>query len=94
MDTVYFGYPSGSVTLSNSSFSIGPTALASVERFETGQFTGAGTFDATSWSGTLEVEGESFAISEGTALFVPAHADHGFSGYESLSVLVIFTRKD
>ena len=44
--------------------------------------------------GTLEVEGESFPISEGTALFVPAHADHHFVGYESLSVLVIFTRPD
>jgi len=42
--------------------------------------------------GTLEVEGESFSINEGTALFVPAHADHRFVGYESLSVLVIFTR--
>ena len=44
--------------------------------------------------GTLEVEGESFPITEGTALFVPAHADHQFVGYESLSVLVIFTRPD
>ena len=44
--------------------------------------------------GTLEVEGEAFAVSEGTALFVPAHADHHFVGYESLSVLVIFTRPD
>jgi mannose-6-phosphate isomerase-like protein (cupin superfamily) len=44
--------------------------------------------------GTLEVEGTSFPIAEGTALFVPAHADHRFTGYESLSVLVIFTRPD
>jgi len=44
--------------------------------------------------GTLEVEGESFAVSEGQALFVPAHAEHRFTGYESLSVLVIFTRPD
>jgi mannose-6-phosphate isomerase-like protein (cupin superfamily) len=44
--------------------------------------------------GTLEVEGESFAISEGTALFVPAHADHRFVGYESLSVLVVFAKND
>src|SRR5947208_7715051 len=41
--------------------------------------------------GTLEVEGESLEISEGTALFVPAHAEHRFVGYESLSVLVVFT---
>jgi mannose-6-phosphate isomerase-like protein (cupin superfamily) len=44
--------------------------------------------------GILEVEGESFPISEGTALFVPAHADHHFVGYESLSVLVLFARPD
>jgi mannose-6-phosphate isomerase-like protein (cupin superfamily) len=44
--------------------------------------------------GMLEVEGESYSINEGTALFVPAHADHQFVGYESLSVLVIFTRPD
>ena len=44
--------------------------------------------------GTLDVEGEAFPITEGTALFVPAHADHHFVGYESLSVLVIFTRPD
>jgi mannose-6-phosphate isomerase-like protein (cupin superfamily) len=44
--------------------------------------------------GTLEVEGRSFPISEGTALFVPAHAEHRFVGYESLSVLVVFTKDD
>ena len=44
--------------------------------------------------GTLEVEGESFEVTEGRALFVPAHAEHGFTGYESLSLLVIFTRPD
>ncbi len=42
--------------------------------------------------GTLEVEGEILPISEGTALFVPAGAEHQFTGYESLSLLVIFTR--
>src|SRR5689334_9590823 len=42
--------------------------------------------------GTLEVEGETLRVSEGTALFVPAGAEHHFTGYESLSVLVIFTR--
>ena len=44
--------------------------------------------------GTLEVEGQAFPVSEGDALFVEAGAGHRFSGYESLSVLVIFTRKD
>jgi len=45
-------------------------------------------------SGTLEVEGEAFPAREGAALFVPAHAEHRFTSYESLSVLVIFTRPD
>jgi mannose-6-phosphate isomerase-like protein (cupin superfamily) len=44
--------------------------------------------------GTLEVEGTSFAVAEGDALFVEAGAEHRFTGYESLSVLVIFTRPD
>jgi len=44
--------------------------------------------------GTLEVEGQSFAVDEGTALFVEAGAEHRFTGYESLSVLVTFTRPD
>jgi len=44
--------------------------------------------------GTLEVEGQSFSVAEGDALFVEAGADHRFTGYESLSVLVFFTRKD
>ena len=44
--------------------------------------------------GTLEVEGESFEVGEGQALFVPAHAEHRFTGYESLSLLVTFTRPD
>lgn len=44
--------------------------------------------------GTLEVENSSFSVSEGDALFVEAGADHRFTGYESLSVLVIFARKD
>jgi mannose-6-phosphate isomerase-like protein (cupin superfamily) len=41
-------------------------------------------------SGTLEVEGESVPVHEGGAVFVAAGADHRFSAYESLSVLVIF----
>ena len=44
--------------------------------------------------GTLEVEGESFPVAEGDALFVEAGAEHRFTGYESLSLLVIFTRPD
>jgi mannose-6-phosphate isomerase-like protein (cupin superfamily) len=44
--------------------------------------------------GTLEVEGKSFAVSEGDALFVEAGAEHRFTGYESLAALVIFTRAD
>ena len=42
--------------------------------------------------GTLEVEDESVEMDEGDAVFVPAHADHRFTGYEGLSVLVVFTR--
>src|SRR6476469_4751344 len=44
--------------------------------------------------GTLEVAGQSFTVSEGDALFVEAGAEHRFTGYESLAVLVIFTRAD
>ena len=47
-----------------------------------------------SGSGTLEVEGKTFDVHEGDALFVEAGADHRFTGYESLAVLVIFTRQD
>src|SRR2546426_4103047 len=44
-------------------------------------------------TGTLEVEGEQVALREGHAVFVPAGADHRFSAYEQLSVLVIFERR-
>lgn len=40
--------------------------------------------------GRLEVEGESVDLTEGQAVFVPAHTQHRFTGYENLSVLVIF----
>jgi mannose-6-phosphate isomerase-like protein (cupin superfamily) len=40
--------------------------------------------------GILEVEGERVELSEGHAVFVPAGAEHRFSGYEQLVVLVIF----
>ncbi len=43
-------------------------------------------------SGTLEVEGEQTPLDRGHAAFVPAGADHRFSAYEQLSVLVIFSK--
>jgi mannose-6-phosphate isomerase-like protein (cupin superfamily) len=43
--------------------------------------------------GTLDIEGTKTDLREGNAIFVPAGADHRFSGYEQLSVLVIFERK-
>jgi mannose-6-phosphate isomerase-like protein (cupin superfamily) len=42
--------------------------------------------------GVLTIEGESMPVDEGAAAFVPAGADHRFTGYEGLSVLVIFAR--
>ena len=42
--------------------------------------------------GVLTVEGEEVQLSEGKAAFVPAGADHRFTGYEGLSVLVVFAR--
>jgi mannose-6-phosphate isomerase-like protein (cupin superfamily) len=44
-------------------------------------------------SGVLEVEDESVPVSEGDAVFVEAGADHRFTAYEHLSVLVIFDRR-
>jgi mannose-6-phosphate isomerase-like protein (cupin superfamily) len=44
-------------------------------------------------SGVLEVEGRQIELREGNAAFVPAGADHRFSAYEHLSVLVIFERR-
>jgi mannose-6-phosphate isomerase-like protein (cupin superfamily) len=41
-------------------------------------------------SGTLEVEGEETPLREGESLFVPAGAEHRFTSYEQLSLLVIF----
>lgn len=43
--------------------------------------------------GELTVEGDSVSLQEGQAAFVPAGADHRFTGYEGLSVLVIFARR-
>jgi len=44
--------------------------------------------------GTLTIEGEPVALSEGQAAFVPAGAEHQFTGYEGLSLLVIFSRQN
>ncbi len=43
-------------------------------------------------TGVLEVEGKSVPVSEGDAVFVEAGADHRFTAYEHLAVLVIFER--
>ena len=43
-------------------------------------------------SGVLDIEGEAIPVAEGQALFVPAGANHQFTAYEGLSVLVIFAR--
>jgi mannose-6-phosphate isomerase-like protein (cupin superfamily) len=42
--------------------------------------------------GELTVEGERLRLTEGQAVFVPAGAEHQFTGYECLSVLVIFAK--
>jgi len=44
-------------------------------------------------SGVLEVEGQPVQLREGHVVFVPAGAEHRFSAYEQLSVLVIFERR-
>ena len=41
-------------------------------------------------SGVLEVEGTSTTLTEGMALFVPAQAEHRFTAYEHLALLVVF----
>jgi mannose-6-phosphate isomerase-like protein (cupin superfamily) len=43
-------------------------------------------------TGVLEVEGTSVAVKVGDAVFVEAGAEHRFSAYEQLAVLVIFER--
>jgi mannose-6-phosphate isomerase-like protein (cupin superfamily) len=42
--------------------------------------------------GVLEIGAETVELKEGQAVFVPAHAEHRFVGYENLSVLVIFAQ--
>ena len=44
-------------------------------------------------SGVLEVAGESVPIRSGQAIFVEAGAEHRFTAYVHLAVLVIFERK-
>lgn len=44
-------------------------------------------------NGVLQVEDAEVPVREGSAVFVEAGAEHGFSAYEHLSVLVIFERK-
>jgi mannose-6-phosphate isomerase-like protein (cupin superfamily) len=41
-------------------------------------------------SADIEVDGETRSIAEGDALFVAAHAEHRFSRYQAVSLLVIF----
>ena len=43
-------------------------------------------------SGVLDVEGEAIELTEGGAVFVRAGADHRFSAYEHLAVLVLFDK--
>lgn len=44
-------------------------------------------------SGMLDVEGKRVPVKVGDAVFVEAGADHRFSAYEQLAVLVLFERK-
>ena len=43
--------------------------------------------------GMLEIEGVPVPLEPGQGVFVPAGADHRFTGYEGLSVLVVFHRR-
>jgi mannose-6-phosphate isomerase-like protein (cupin superfamily) len=43
-------------------------------------------------SGMLDVDGKNVPVKEGDAVFVEAGADHRFSAYEQLAVLVVFER--
>jgi mannose-6-phosphate isomerase-like protein (cupin superfamily) len=44
-------------------------------------------------SGVLTIEGQHVPLKEGEAVFVPAGAQHQFTAYEGLSVLVLFARQ-
>jgi glyoxylate utilization-related uncharacterized protein len=54
--------------------------------------TGHAQGGALAGTGTLEVEGEEIELLEGEAAFVPAGAEHRFTSYEQLSLLVVFAR--
>ena len=54
---------------------------------------GNGGYDILDGRGTLTVEGKAIALTQGQAVFVPAGAAHQFTGYEGLSVLVVFARQ-
>jgi mannose-6-phosphate isomerase-like protein (cupin superfamily) len=41
-------------------------------------------------SADIEVDGETRSIAQGDAVFVAANSEHRFSGYEGVSLLVIF----
>jgi mannose-6-phosphate isomerase-like protein (cupin superfamily) len=43
--------------------------------------------------GVLAVEGEPVELEQGQAMFVPAGAEHRFSGYDRLSMLVLFEKR-
>jgi mannose-6-phosphate isomerase-like protein (cupin superfamily) len=43
-------------------------------------------------TGELEVEGERIRVGPGKAVFVEAGADHRFTGYEGLALLVLFDK--
>ena len=42
-------------------------------------------------AGTITVDGEEERLEQGQAVFVAAEAEHRFSDYEALSLLVVFT---
>ena len=42
--------------------------------------------------GSLTIEKSEFPLEEGHAIFVPAGAEHRFTGYEGLSGLVVFDK--
>lgn len=53
---------------------------------------GEGGYFVLEGSGALGVEGETVRFNEGQAVFVPAAAEHRFTGDEHLSVLAIFAQ--
>ena len=50
------------------------------------------TYVVLEGSGVLQVEGDEVQVRDGSAVFVEAGADHRFTAYEHLRVLVIFER--